>query len=36
LGYVTEKSFLESKVVKTRIKYSLEDIKLYLKEYNLF
>ena len=36
LGYITEKAFLESKFVKTRLKYTQDEIKLYFKEYNLF
>lgn len=36
LGYVTQKSFLESKLVKNRINYSEKDLKLYFNEYNLF
>lgn len=35
-GYVTEKAFLDSKFIKTRIKYPEEWIKIYFREYNLF
>lgn len=36
LGYVTEKSFLTSNLVKHRIPYSEAEIKMFFKEYNLF
>jgi hypothetical protein len=36
LGYVTEKAFLESYLVKNRIPFTEEEIKLFFKEYNLF
>ena len=36
LGYVTEKAFLESNLVKNRIPYTEEEIKSFFKEYNLF
>lgn len=36
LGYVTEKAFLDSYLVKHRIPYSEEEIKMFFKEYNLF
>lgn len=35
-GYVTENAFLESNLIKQRIKYPQELIKLYFREYNLF
>ena len=36
IGYITEKAFLESKVVKMRVPFSEEEIKMYFREYNLF
>ena len=36
LGYITQKCFLDSKLVKNRLKYSEKDLKLYFNEYNLF
>ena len=36
LGYITDKAFLNSIIVKERVPFSTEQIKMYFKEYNLF
>jgi len=36
LGYITEQVFLDSKVVKNRVPYSNDEIRLFFRESNLF
>ena len=36
LGYISEKAFLDSKVVSHRIPFSQEEIQMFFREYNLF
>ena len=36
LGYISETAFLDSKIVKMRVPFSEEEIKLFFRENNLF
>lgn len=36
LGYITEQAFLDSKLVKNRVPYSNDEIRLFFRESNLF
>jgi len=36
LGYITEQAFMNCIIVKERLPFSTDQIKLYFKEYNLF
>jgi len=36
LGFITEETFLESKLVQNRIPFSTEEIKLFFRDQNIF